>query len=259
MENKDKYILKIYISLFGSIIIHSITLLLLFAAFPSFEPERKTIPFQLMSNDRKGHLSNSSQLSKSENSLAAQEFLRTLNESSFEQLIKDNTRTSNENRETISPFKQDYNDNPIFTQPTFHKKSSSENAFQGLQNIFSKKTFIQNTADNIKQISTESLEKLTQYEVQLLQQLAKNKLYDEFHPVMEKNKQTNIEYIITLHLLPNGAIKSANIKKSSNIAEIDQLAIKAAYLASPFSKPPNEDISRNYKYDIPIIYKKTKN
>ena len=257
MDKTDIYSPRFYIALFSSVISHSLILLLLFMLFPSFELERKTIPFQLTSNDRKGQLSNSSQLSTSENTLAAQEFLRTLNESSFEQLIKENTRKSLQNQEAQSPFKQDTpSDNFHFKQPTFQRNTNPSSTFQGLQDIFTQRKLAQKTKNNIQQISSKSLELLTQYEAQLIQIMAQRGLYDEFHSVMAKNKQTNIQYIITLHLFPNGAVKNASIKQSSNINEIDQLAVKAAYLASPFPKPPREDINKSFKYDIPIIYQK---
>lgn len=259
MENTDKYLLRFYIALFSSVISHSIILLLIFALAPSLELEKKTIPFQLKSNDRMGQRINSSQLSRTENTLAAQEFLRTLNESHFEQLIHQNTQNTKRNKNSPSPFKQSIpNDSFHFEQPIFKNNTNPASAFQGLQDIFSNKDTKKNAPTQIQQISSKDIEKLTQYETQLLQKLAQKKLYDEFHPVMKNNKQTNIEYIITLHLFPNGAIKSANIRQSSNIAEIDQLAIKAAYSASPFPKPPPEDIKSNFQYTIPIIYQNNK-
>lgn len=258
MDITDKYTLKFYIALFSSVISHSLILLLIFSLLPSFKLERKTIPFQLISNDKAGQLSNSSQLSKSENTLAAQEFLRTLNESSFEQLIRENTRKPNQSQEQPSPFKQELpSDNAQFEQPTFQKNSNSISAFQGLQDIFTRKELNQETKNNIQQISSKTLEQLTQYETQLIQIMAQKGLYDEFHPVMAKNKQTNIEYTITLNLFPNGAVKNASIRQSSGIEEIDRLAVKTAYLASPFPKPPSKDINKSFKYDIPIIYQKT--
>ncbi|MFT6905018.1 MAG: TonB family protein [Oleiphilaceae bacterium] len=260
MENTDKFILRFYLALFSSIISHSIILIALFAFFPNFELEKKTIPFQLMSSDRYGQNSNSATLSKSENTLAAQEFLRTLNESTFDQLIREKNRKTSKNRDTPSPFKQHLpSDSPFINKPIFLEKSNASNAFQGLQDIFSKQDSKQTKTENKQKISTQALEELSQYEIQLLQKLAEDELYDEFHPVMSKNKQTNINYVISLNLFANGAIKSATIRQSSNIPEIDQLAIKAAYLASPFPKPPKEDINNNFKYDIPIIYQKKVN
>tara|TARA_R110001592_G_scaffold175466_3_gene414663 strand:- start:8336 stop:9139 length:804 start_codon:yes stop_codon:yes gene_type:complete len=257
VENTDKFILRFYLALFCSVIFHSIILLLLFVLFPSFELERKTIPFQLISNDRRGQKSDATQLSKSENALAAQEFLRTLNESTFEQLIRKNTEKASKNSDTFSPFKQDIpDDTAVINNLAFQNSSNSSSAFQGLQDIFSKRDIKQDSTKNKQQISTTSLEQLNQYELQLLQKLAEDELYDEFHSVMAKNKQTNISYIITLHLFANGAIKNASIRQSSNIQEIDLLAIKTAYLASPFPKPPAKDINKHFKYDIPIIYQK---
>tara|TARA_R110001592_G_scaffold33316_2_gene115591 strand:+ start:6027 stop:6830 length:804 start_codon:yes stop_codon:yes gene_type:complete len=257
VEITDKFTLRFYLAVFCSVLSHSIILLLLFALFPSFELDRKTIPFQLLSYDRQGARSDSPQLSRSENTLAAQEFLRTLNESTFEQLIRENTGKTSKNRELPSPFKKaPSSDTNYINKPIFLNNTNSSSSLQGLQDIFSNKVIKLDPINNKQQIATKSLEQLNQYEIQLLQKLAKDELYDEFHPVMSKNKQTNISYIITLNLFTNGAIKNATIRQSSNIQEIDELAIKAAYLASPFPKPPPEDINRSFKYDIPIIYQK---
>ncbi len=260
MENTDKYLLRFYIALFSSVISHSVIILLIITVFPSIELQRKTIPFQLIANDRKGFLSNPSNLSRSENALAAQEFLRTLNESSFEQLIKRNTQDSLKSEQAPSPFKQENISEHIFLKQSIPQQNNqSANALQGLQDIFSNKTPKPSPSKNTQQISTKSLEQLTSYEISLLQKLARNELYDNFHSVMAKNQQSQIEYIISLHLFPNGAIRNASIIESSNIEEIDQLAIKVAYAASPFPKPPTDDISKNFRYDIPIIYKKNEN
>ena len=124
------------------------------------------------------------------------------------------------------------------------------------ENIFSKQKNKEKLQNELRQISTNSLEELTEYEILLLQKLAQNELYDDFHPVMEKNKQTDIRYTITLQLFSNGAIKNAKISNSSKIKEIDRLAIKTAFSASPYPKPPKEDINKGFKYNIPIIYKK---
>lgn len=110
--------------------------------------------------------------------------------------------------------------------------------------------------NEIRQVSTKSLNELSDYEIQLLQRLARNELYDSFHRVMDRFNQDTVGYTISLILFPNGAIKNAQIKESSSIPEIDQLAIKSAYQASPFPKPPGKDINFDFKYDIPIIYKK---
>ena len=197
-------------------------------------------------------------MSQSENTLAAQEYLRTLNESKFEKLIRDNTQKSIKKSRDNSPFKQSTQaENPFIQQPTFKQNSNSSSALQGLQNIFSRQNSKAKTQNETQQISTKSLEELSEYEIQLLQRLSRKELYDEFHPVMEKNRRTNTSYTLTLQLFPNGTIKNAYISSSSNIKEIDKLAIRTAFSASPYPKPPSEDITKDFKYNIPIIYDKS--
>lgn len=257
MEHTEKHLLRFYIALFGAVLSHSILFLVLFLYAPSIELERKTIPFQLISNDTAGQSSNKNSMSQSENALAAQEFLRTLNESKFEKLIKKNTQSSPQINNTNSIFKPNsIDENPFIHQPIFKQSNNSSSALQGLQNIFSKQKNKERLQNEIRQVTTNSLEELTEYEIRLLQKLAQNELYDDFHPVMERNKQADIRYTITLQLFSNGTIKNAKISKSSNIKEIDSLAIKSAFTASPYPKPPKEDINKDFKYSIPIIYKK---
>jgi len=216
--------------------------------------KEKTIPFVLVSADNKANASKSKPLTKSENSLAAQEYLATLNSSTF--LTQKNTKYE---KKHVRPTQEQQKPNktpmpPSFSEPAKH----SENRFlQGLRNIFSS-TMNQKAAANNKQISTQSTEELSQYEILLLNQLVKDILYDQFHAVMKSNKKDSINYILTLTLLANGAIKNANIKVSSGISKIDHLAKQAAYRASPFPTPPKEDFKRGFKYDIPIIYQPTK-
>ena len=226
MENTDKHPLRFYIALFGSIFSHSIILIALFIYAPSIELEKKTIPFQLVSNDNAGYISNKSSMSQSENTLAAQEFLRTLNESKFEKLIRNNTQKSSHVTPSNSLFESKFQDStPVTHQAIFKHNNNSSSALQGFQNIFSRQKTQEQTSNNTKQISTESLEELTEYEILLLQKLARDELYDNFHPVMEKHKQTEIYYTLTLHLFPSGAIKNAQISNSSEIPEIDNFSI----------------------------------
>ena len=189
--------------------------------------------------------------------MAAQEFLRALNESSFEQLIRKNTNKGSQNSEYNSPFKSDFQpDTPKLNTPVVPRNNNPASAFEGLQNIFSRNKNIETSQNAIQQFSTKSLNDLSDYEIQLLQRLARNELYDGFHRVMEHFNQDKVGYTISLILFPNGAIKNAQIKESSSIPEIDQLAIKSAFQASPYPKPPSADIAIDFKYDIPIIYQK---
>lgn len=257
MESSENHSTKLFISLFGSVIAHSLLLIFIFLNFPSFEKTNKTIPFKLIQHDRAGSLTNTNSLNITENTLAAQEFLRTLNESTFEQMILKNTQKNSQFNERKSALKPDHEtETDIFKPrtPSFNQNRSS--AIEGLHNIFTQQTKSESQSNEVQQISTQSLNTLTDYEILLLQKLAQKRLYDDFHKVMEKYKQDTINYTLVISLFANGAIKSAQIKTSSSIDEIDQLAIKAAYQASPYTKPPKEDIQRNFRYEIPIIYEK---
>jgi len=234
-------------------------MVLYFDLNPLTEKE-KTIPFLLISTDRKSNISNQTFMSKAENSQAAKDYLASLNESEFKvarQSKKNNifkksdTKSNKESQSTDAPKI------PSISRSTQANSASSSNYFQGLKDIFS------NRKDSpIKsyrhQISTKSVEQLSPYKILLLEQLAKDALYDDFHSVMKINKKSSINIIVTLALLPNGAIKHAKVKRSSGINKIDLLAKQAAYRASPFPAPPKGDYINEFKYDIPISYQTAK-
>ncbi|KZZ30534.1 hypothetical protein A3755_13810 [Oleiphilus sp. HI0085] len=141
--------------------------------------------------------------------------------------------------------------------PAF-RGSNPSTAIHGLQNIFSRDKQSLKPSQT-KQVSSKELEQLSDYEILLLSALRKDSLYDPFHAVMNTHKRKEVAYTITLRLFPNGAIKNALIKEPSGIMKIDELALQAAYRASPFPTPPHEDIQKGYKYDIPFIIYQNKN
>lgn len=141
---------------------------------------------------------------------------------------------------------------PSVSVPTRAPQQRNTPNQQQLRSLF-QQTATDQTAP-IEQISTKSVAELSDYEKALLTQLSQESLYDEFHPVMLYNTKTQVDYILSLRLFKNGAIRSATLVKSSGIAEIDQLAIQSAYQASPFPAPPAKDSAIEYRYQIPIIY-----
>lgn len=152
-----------------------------------------------------------------------------------------------------SPTRQQHTSKaPSVSVPTTAPQQRNAPNQQQLQSLFQ-----QTATDQIaptEQISTKSVAELSDYEKALLTQLSQESLYDEFHPVMLYNTKTQVDYILSLRLFKNGAIRSATLAKSSGIAEIDQLAIQSAYQASPFPAPPTKDAAIEYRYQIPIIY-----
>jgi len=252
---KNNHIIRFCIAIFCAIIFHSsLAAILFFLDLPSLIQKEKTIPFLLVSADRKPSIANQKQLSEAENAQAAQDYLTTLNQSSFQErrLSSKNNDTSGDTQGKQQLNKKTPPELPSITLPARSQHSNTDKTFQGLQNIFNKKKI---KAHSIKkQISTKSIELLSDYELKLLNRLAKDELYDPFHRVMKEKNRRSISYTLTLTLFSHGAIKNAQIKLASGIPEIDILAIKTAYIASPYPTPPKEDREQGYKYNIPIIY-----
>lgn len=92
---------------------------------------------------------------------------------------------------------------------------------------------------NISQLSSQQIEPENSYvtalERQIGQELSK-------WPVPSSH---SIEQIVSmeieLHLLGNGAVRGVDVKRSTGIAPLDQSAVRAAMLASPYPEPPRSD------------------
>jgi outer membrane biosynthesis protein TonB len=251
--------LRLSLAAFAAILIHTILALLIYWLDISFlETKEKTIPFKLVSADRSSQFSSSS-LSAEENSRAAQEYLATLNQSQFKSDTQ--TKRDSSSKGSLSPnqnaVKKLSDKHTRLDSPAF-RGSNPSTAIHGLQNIFSRDKQSLKPSQT-KQVSSKELEQLSDYEILLLSALRKDSLYDPFHAVMNTHKRKEVAYTITLRLFPNGAIKNALIKEPSGIMKIDELALQAAYRASPFPTPPHEDIQKGYKYDIPFIIYQNKN
>lgn len=249
--------LRLSLAVFIAILIHTVIAIALYWLSPTlFEIQEKTIPFQLISSSKSSLSSNASKLSSEENARAAQEYLATLNQSHFTQSSKrDTSKKANHNQDIQ---KQTQENTPAKNQQRqseqLFKSSNPSKAISGLQDIFSQRS-LATQSSSAKQLSTKDIEQLNEYEILLLNTLNKGALYDAFHEVMQENKREEVTYTITLYLFPNGAIKNASIQQASGIKEIDELAIQAAYQASPYPTPPRDDIQKGYKYHIPMIVK----
>jgi TonB family protein len=253
VENRNNHILRLSISAFIAIILHS-AIALTFTVFNLLKDTsiRKTVPVLLLSADRKTSIESQRKLSAAENSQAAKDYLTSLS--------KSNHRIQNSPTKNNEPSKQTQTRRPNLPNigaSKFSQNSSAKQTIFGLQDIFSKQKERKKQSTK-KQVSTKSAALLSDYELQLLTKLAKDELYDPFHDVMNSYSRGEVEYIITLNLFTNGAIKSAHLKSSSGIDAIDKLAVQTAYRASPYPTPPKKDIEKNFKYDIPIIYQTNK-
>ena len=120
-----------------------------------------------------------------------------------------------------------------------------------MMNIFKQRKI----TGEIEQISTTDYKELSDYEISLRSILSRAVLYDEFHRFIKAKDNKEINFEVTLILHPSGAIKNAVISRSSGIKEIDTLAKQNAFKASPYPRPPIEDIQKGYKYAISITHK----
>jgi len=260
VEGNNNHVIRFCIAIFGAILLHSaFAILINIFAFPSFDQESKTIPILLISADHKSSIASKQNLSKAQNAQAAREYLASISQSTFQR--KTNTKHDTTNQQTIQNTQTTNTSTqapnfPSIGTPAKTQNTNAQHTLQGLQNIFSMQTNKQSSSR--KQISTKAIEKLSSYEVTLLNRLAQDDLYDPYHDIMEANNKRQINYIISLILFPNGAIKSAHLKSPSGIKEIDNLAKSIAYRASPYPRPPKEDFQKGYRYDIPIIYQRFK-
>jgi len=257
VTNNQDQLTSLSVAIFGAILIHVFAALAaIYFDLDLITQKEKTIPFRLLSQDRHATQSQQQEMSQAENRQAANDYLSTLNQSSFEihdsSVFQDDTGR----KDTAENQSKQNTDSPQVKSPTSNnakKSSSSSQFFQGLKNIFSSEKQNKALSEN-QQISTKSAEQLSNYEITLLKKLQKDVLYDQFHAVMKANKKDRLEYVLTLTLLSNGAIKNAQVKQSSGIQEIDKLAKQAAYRASPFPAPPKSDATIDFRYDIPIMY-----
>lgn len=255
MNTENNQTLRLSLAAFAAILVHTLIAILIHLLDISLiEIKEKTIPFKLISADKSSQVSTTSPLSAAENAQAAQEYLATLNRSQFKSTAHNKTDdTGQGKRKSTQQAQNTYTSKQAPQSNQAYKGSNPTTAIHGLQNIFSRSNTIANSAQN-KQISSKELEELSDYEILLLSALARDSLYDPFHEVMKENRRKEVSYTITLNLFPNGAIKNASIKRASGLKQIDELAIQAAFRASPFPTPPRDDIQKGYKYDIPIIY-----
>ena len=109
----------------------------------------------------------------------------------------------------------------------------------------------------IQALTTEESRTMSDYEVELLKHLLSSELYDQFHRFMKRQAETRIDFRVRVRLFENGAIKSASIIEKSKALEIESLAVTAAYNASPYPRPPEEDFDKDFTYYISMSYNET--
>ena len=244
-------------SIFFALCIHGALFFFINLLFSLPEPEpKRSIPVTLRSTEvAASKASKAKQVKQETQSSKSREVIDSDTSSQFKtttskQLAQEQSKGSKAHKKP----KQSKPDIPALPSFSSSQASRAQKARQGGREMFEAKDIEQ--ISEIKQISTEELPPITDYELTLIQHMVKAELYDRFHPIMANAKKESIGYILKLNLFANGAIKKASIRQSSGISQIDQLAIQAAYNASPFPRPPKADLGKNFTYMIPITYEK---
>jgi len=139
--------------------------------------------------------------------------------------------------------------------------NSVEQAKSNRQNTInrtaSEKQLLSETSSSEQQISAKTVNAkhiMTPYEVKLLNHLLEGDLYNQFHTFMARAKEQEISFSIEITLFENGAIKSASLTQKNKNLPIDKLAITAAYNASPYPEPPEDDYKKHYRYQVMMSY-----
>ena len=194
---------------------------------------------------------------QSANTVAANAYLATLKASTFqvqqEQKLNRERSAQRKQTSTSQAKTQNQTEKPPTKSLTRQSQTSrAQRANQGMMNIFKQKKITGETT----QISTKEHKELSDYELSLRSILSRAVLYDQFHKFIRAKNDNEINFEVTLILHPSGAIKNAVISRSSGIKEIDTLAKQNAFKASPYPRPPAEDMQNGFRYAISITHQK---
>ena len=257
----SEQLISISIAICAAICLHILTVLVIthILSQPT-DKEYRTVPTVTISTGSRASIAMQQAQSQTANSAAANAYLASLEASKFtvQEQNKQKKHSSKTNNTKNPPQNKPLS--PEFPSMSTNKQSQTsraKRANQGIMNIFKK----QNTTAQVQQISTKQHKELTDYEISLRSILSRAVFYDQFHKFIKAKGKDNreVNFEITLILLPNGAIKNAKITRSSGIKEIDILAKQNAYNASPYPRPPAEDMQKGFTYSISITHQQVSN
>lgn len=157
------------------------------------------------------------------------------------------SRSTSSDSPGSSPSKQEQskaNATATAHQNTVNKASSK-------RQLFTQKS---KTERSISAKTNDAKHEMNEYEVTLLEHLLKSNLYNQFHIFMAREKTKEISFTLEISLFDNGAIKSASLTEKDKNLPIDKLAVTAAYNASPYPQPPEDDYKKHYTYQVMMTY-----
>jgi len=255
-QEHSEHLTSIYFAIGAALLLH-IFLLFALSLLPIIHKEEKhrTVPTVTITTGSTASSDKQESQTQPSNAAAANAYLATLEASSFK-VQQEQSRERNSQRKHTRAS-QPKTQNQIERPPTKSlmsqsQMSRSKKANQGMMNIFKQKKI----TGEVEQVSTTEHKELSDYEISLRSILSRAVLYDEFHRFIKAKEDNEINFEVTLILHPSGAIKNAVISHSSGIIEIDKLAKQNAFKASPYPKPPLEDMQKGFRYAISITHKK---
>jgi|GEM_PF-1430193 len=255
-QEHSEHLTSIYFAIGIALLLH-IFLLLALSYLPIITEEElhRTVPTVTITSGSRASNTNQQNKTQSSNTEAANAYLATLEASTFK--VQQNQKHDKNIRQKKTSTTQTKTKNQTEKPPTKSltnqaQTSRAQKANQGMMNIFKQKKITGKTA----QVSTTAHKELSNYEISLRSILSRAVLYDEFHRFTKAKDNNEINFEVTLILHPSGAIKNAVISRSSGVVEIDALAKQNAFKASPYPRPPSEDMQKGFRYAISITHQK---
>lgn len=249
----------IYFAIGAALLLHILLLLaLLYLPIITEEALHRTVPTVTITIGSRASNTHQQSKTQSSNTKAANAYLAILEAASFkvQQNQKHDKKIQQKKTSTPQPNTKNQTEKPPTKSLTSQDQiSRAQKANQGMMNIFKQKKITEKT-EKTEKISTTANKELSNYEISLRSILSRAVLYDEFHRFTKAKDNNDINLEVTLILHPSGAIKNAVISHSSGIIEIDALAKQNAFKASPYPRPPTEDMQKGFRYAISITHQK---
>ncbi len=275
-KNLSSYRISLTLSI--AILFHAVLGILLFQLLPNIEP-KKTIPIRLIipseatsaTTKTKANAPSSRPeedavdiLNKEQLQNASKEFISTTSSSENSVITsqdnafdKDTKTTPNQSLKTI---KQDNIFIPKITTnlpdvrrdlAKSSKNKAASKSFSDMASLFLQQKTME---ASVVQLSTDpTIQELSAYEQKIFKKLTNTKYHDQLYPIISKLNESKI-LTLEIVLFPNGSLKNAHIRQSSNLPKLDNAVRRIALDASPYLKPPTEDSSIGFRYRVSIRY-----
>ena len=233
LETKHTTVYRIALAISLAIFIH---VMLVLAAGSwwrtALEPEKKTRTVRVQIAPSGTHAPETTTASSADNSVSAERKsgsrgnsvspVVTRNHSSRSAPVRVPSATRNPGRPDISAS---------------NAEAAGERSMTSLQTLFGSASPQEKESDEdaeITRLSQEEMQKLSDYELKLWEQIAQAVRYQEALAQLGQERSLTLE----MRIMDNGALRRARITASSGSDALDRIGHRAALSASPYPKPP---------------------